>query len=140
MQWRVRFGLNLINLSTPLGLAAATVGRARLSRGPRGLILATEYRLSFPRANAFTVGNVILSKHDLPELIGRRALLRHEERHATQYAWCLGVLMLPMYGATTLWSYARGGDHSTHNLFETRAGLTDGGYALVSARDRARPR
>lgn len=138
MQWRVRFGVNLINLSTPLGLATAVVGRARLSRGPRGLILATGYRFQIPRANAFTVGNVILSRHDLPELIGRRELLRHEERHADQYAWCFGVLMLPMYGVTTLWSYARGGDRSTHNVFETMAGLADGGYALVSARDRAR--
>ncbi|MFT4010264.1 MAG: hypothetical protein QM655_09525 [Nocardioidaceae bacterium] len=137
MWWRLRFALNVVNLSTPLGLVTAAAGRARLARGPRGLILATGYRLGFPHASAFTIGNVILSQHDLPDLIGRADLLRHEERHATQYACCLGVLMLPMYAGAALWSYARGGDHATYNVFETRAGLADGGYPLLSRQARS---
>lgn len=132
--WQFRQVINVVNLSTPLGIAVALAGRARLARAPRGLILATGYRYRFPKAHAFALGNVIVSRHEPDWLLARPALLRHEERHCTQYACCLGVGMLPLYGLACLWSYARGGDHSTHNVFETRAGLADGGYRLISAR------
>ena len=55
-QW-VRFVGNFANLSTPVGLAVAKIGRATIKRGPRGLFLGEGYRLGFPVAGAFTVGN-----------------------------------------------------------------------------------
>lgn len=138
--WRVKTAVNLVNGSTLLGLAIAVVGRARLSRGPRGLVLATGYRLPFPVASAFTVGDVVLTRHDPDWWRDRPRMLVHEERHSWQYAVSLGLPMLPMYGVAALWSYLRGADHATYNVFETRAGLADGGYPLVSRRQRRRGR
>ncbi|MBA2769405.1 MAG: hypothetical protein H0U35_09820, partial [Sporichthyaceae bacterium] len=37
---RVRQVANVVNLATPLGVLAAVAGRARLERGPDGLLLA----------------------------------------------------------------------------------------------------
>jgi hypothetical protein len=85
------------------------------------------------------VGNVVLSPRPAAYLDERPALLAHEERHSWQYVACLGLPMLPLYGLGAMWSYARGGDFGVHNPFERSAGLADGGYPLVSARDR-RPR
>ena len=136
--WRVKAVANAVNGSTLLGLGIATVGRARLTRGPRGLVLATGCRLSFPRAGAFTVGNVVLTRHDLAWLSRRKQVLVHEERHSWQFAVTLGLPMLPLYVAAAGWSYLRGGDFSTYNVFEVRAGLEDGGYPLVSRRQRLR--
>lgn len=136
--WRVKALVNLVNGSTLLGLAVAAVGRARVSRGPRGLLLATSFAYRFPRAGAFTLGNVVLTRHDVEWLAQRDRMLAHEERHSWQYAEALGLPMLPMYGAAAAWSYLRGGDLSTYNLFEVRAGLTDGGYPSVSRRLRQR--
>ena len=56
---RIRAVANAVNLSTPLGLAVSAIGRARVRRGPRGLILAEHYVLPFPKAGAFTLGNVV---------------------------------------------------------------------------------
>ena len=55
-------------------------------------------------------------------------LFRHEARHATQYAWCGGVLMVPLYLAAAAVSWALTGDFGARNVFERRAGLADGGY------------
>lgn len=131
---------NLLNLSTPAGLALGLVAGCDFHRGPRGLVLATGYGLSTPDVPAFTIGNVVLSPHDLAHLEERPSLLRHEERHATQYAWCLGLPLLPLYAAASVWSFARGGDFAVHNVFERRAGLADGGYDEVSVRVRQRER
>ena len=80
-----------------------------------------------PPAPAFTLGNVILTRHDA---LGRdTALLRHEARHATQYAWCGGLLMLPFYFAAAGVSWLLSGDFGAWNVFERYAGLADGGYA-----------
>ena len=57
------------------------------------------------------------------------ALLRHEARHATQYAWCGGVLMVPLYLAAAAVSWGLTGDFGARNVFERRAGLAGGGYA-----------
>ncbi|GII93123.1 hypothetical protein [Sinosporangium siamense] len=119
--------INYVNLSTPLGLLVSVIGGARRTPGPDGLILAVGYRYGFPIARAFTIGNVVLTKHDLA-LLSRSDLLRHEDRHATQYAFCLGVLMLPMYVTGLAVSYAACGDHWSWNPFERLAGLDDGGY------------
>ena len=126
--WRVRRVLNAVNGSTLLGVAVAAAGRARLRRGPRGLLLAEGYRLPLPRVAAFSVGDVVVTRHSPDWLAARPRLLRHEERHATQYAACLGLPMLPLYALAAGWSWLRGGDPGTHNAFEVLAGLEDGGY------------
>ena len=103
----VRAFVNIINCSTLLGLIAAAVGRARLTRGHHGLIIGWGYRFRIPprRTPAFTLGNIILVRHEGPEILQRRPrLLVHEERHATQYAYCLGVAMVLLYVLASAWS------------------------------------
>ena len=136
--WRVKQVLNGVNGSTLLGLAVARAGRARLGPGPRGLVVATDYRLPLPVASAFTLGNVVTSKHDRAWLDERPALMRHEERHTWQYVVCLGLPMLPLYLLAAGWSYLRGGDFGAHNPFERLAGLEDGDYPTVGPRERRR--
>lgn len=130
MRWyhAARFAANAVNLSTPLGLVAASLGRAALSIGPRGLVLATGYSLPVPPATAFTVGNVILTRRTRAELLDRPNLLAHEEHHTWQYVACLGLPMLPLYGLCAAWSQLRAGNYATQNPFERLAGLADGGY------------
>jgi hypothetical protein len=125
---RVRTVLNWINLSTPLGLAIAKFGGATITRRGRGTYLATGYRYNFPVASAFTIGSVIDSKHDLEYFADRQVLLQHEDRHCTQYAFVLGVVMLPFYFLCVGISYALAGDHSSYNPFERLANLADGNY------------
>ena len=62
-------------------------------------------------------------------LYGESALLAHEARHATPYAWCAGLAMLPLYFAAAAGSWVLTGDFGSRNIFETRAGLADGGYS-----------
>jgi len=125
--WRGKRAVNAANGTTLLGLLVAAVGRARLGRGPRGLVLATGYRLPLPAAAAFTLGNVVLTVHDPAWLARRPALLRHEEQHSRQYA-ALGLPMVPAYLLAAAWSYAVSGDLGLRNPFERQAGLADGGY------------
>jgi hypothetical protein len=123
--------VNIVNLSTPVGLALALAGRARLGRGPHGLLLARGYRARFPapRAPAVTIGDVVLLRLDDAGLAGRPALLDHEARHAGQYACWLGPLgFLPAYLVASAWSWWHTGDFALRNRFEVRAGLVDGGY------------
>jgi hypothetical protein len=127
-RWRLRQVANVVNLSTPLGLALALAGRGTLRRGPDGLLVAHAVRLP-ATAPAFTVGNVVLLRLDDAALARRPRLLVHEARHATQYACCVGPLMLPLYGLAAAWSWLRCRDPSSYNIFEVRAGLDDGGYA-----------
>ena len=125
---RARQVANWANLSTPLGLLIAAVGRARVHRGVDGLLLARDFRLPVRTAPAFTIGNVVVLRLDDAALARRPRLLVHEARHATQYAWCLGPLMLPLYGLAAAWSWLRSRDPAAHNVFERLAGLEDGGY------------
>lgn len=125
---RVRQVVNWINLSTLLGLALGLIGRASFERGPEGLIVGRRYRLPIPPAPAFTVGNVVLLRIDDERLARRPTLLAHEARHATQYAWCLGPVMLVLYALASGWSWLRTGDPASRNVFERRAGLKEGGY------------
>ncbi|MGI8459068.1 MAG: hypothetical protein ACR2LI_13275 [Propionibacteriaceae bacterium] len=128
---RTRRVANLINLSTPLGLLVARVGGATVSAGPGGLRLADGYRLGFPVAVAFTVGDVLITRHGWTDLQQRRpGLLEHEAAHSEQYAWC-GPVFLPAYVLATAWSWLRTGDRGTGNVFERRAGLRLGGYPEV---------
>lgn len=130
MHWalRLRQAMNLLNLSTPLGLAVAKAGRATLSSGPDGLVVAKGYTLGIPRAPAFTVGNVVVLRIDDEALARRPRLLVHEGRHSTQYAVCLGPVMLPLYLLASALSWLRCRDFAWRNVFEVRAGLEDGGY------------
>ena len=68
-------------------------------------------------------------RHEGPEILQRRPrLLVHEERHSTQYAYCLGVAMVLLYVLASAWSLLRTGDPASRNIFERLAGLADGGY------------
>lgn len=95
-------------------------------QGERGLVYAHGYRIPFPVAGAFTVGNVILTKHGEGYLSGR--LLEHEARHATQYAVCVGLPMVVLYLVASAISFVLCGHPGSWNLFERMADLDDGGY------------
>jgi hypothetical protein len=125
---RVRAAVNIVNLSTPLGLLIALIGARGVSRGPRGLVFARGYRLPVPPAPAFTVGNVILVRLDDDDLAGRPTLLAHEERHTTQYAWSLGPVMILLYVVVSGLSWALCGCPACYNPYERLADLADGGY------------
>ncbi|WP_433497937.1 hypothetical protein ACQP1K_23940 [Sphaerimonospora sp. CA-214678] len=127
---RIRQVVNYANLSTPLGLLIALIGGARLRRGERGLVYAYGYRVPFPVAGAFTVGNVITTRHAEGYLAGR--LLDHESRHATQYAACVGPPMLVLYALASAFSLAVCGHPASWNVFERLAGLEDGGYPRLT--------
>ena len=82
--------------------------------------------------------------HKPPITIGRlqryatEYLLDHEARHALQYAWCLGPMLLPLYAAASGWSWVRTGDWWSRNVFERRAGLAAGGYTDRGTRSQRR--
>lgn len=133
---RVRNFANWCNLSTPFGLVVAAIGRARLVRGPGGTWLAEGYRLSFPIAGAFTIGSVILTASPSWADIEARhpGLLEHETNHTWQWAYSLGLLYLPAYGAAMGWSWLRTGDRAAANFFEQSANLELGGYRVRPTR------
>lgn len=132
---RGRHVLNWLNLSTPLGLLVARAGRARVRPGPGRSYLAEHYRWRFPTGGAFTVGDVVITRHDLDLLVARRpTLLRHELAHSTQWACCLGLPFLPLYVASMAWSWLRTGDRAARSVFERLAGLELGGYRDVPPR------
>ncbi len=126
---RIRRVGNLINLSTPLGLLIAAIGSARRRPGPSGLTLAEGYRVRFPPAGAFTVGNVVISPLTFATLTARQPeVMEHEDVHAWQYFWCGGLAFLPLYLLAVGWSWLRTGDPASRNPFERAAGLARGGY------------
>ncbi|TCO33482.1 hypothetical protein EV652_103483 [Kribbella steppae] len=126
-QW-VKVVGNCLNLSTLVGLLVGVIGRARFSWGPRGLVFANGYKIPFPVAGAFTVGNVVLSKHERA-YFDDEALVRHEERHSWQYFCLIGLLLWPMYVVGVVVSWLLTGDPASRNPFERLANLKDGGYA-----------
>lgn len=127
---RLRQVANLLNGSTLLGLLLAAAARTRVRNGPRGLLVATGYRWRLPFARALTLGNVVLFRAGPAEALADQPLLGHEERHSTQYAWCLGLPFLPLYFLAAGWSLWRTGNAGTGNVFERHAGLQAGGYPL----------
>ncbi|GAA5157255.1 hypothetical protein [Ornithinimicrobium tianjinense] len=132
---RVRHVLNWVNLSTPFGLLVAVVGGARVRRGPGLSFLADYYRWTFPAGGAFTVGDVVITRHDLDLLAAQRpTLMRHELVHSTQWAYCLGLPFVPLYVASMAWSWLRTGDRAARSVFERQAGLDLGGYRDVAVR------
>jgi hypothetical protein len=118
--------VNLANGSTLAGLGVAALGGARVARSRDRPFVGTGYRLPVPPVPAFCLGNVIVTRLD--GLDPSSALFRHEARHATQFACCGGVVMVPLYLAAAAVSWALTGDTGSRNMFERRAGLTDGGY------------
>jgi hypothetical protein len=133
-QW-LRFIGNIANLTTPAGLVVALLGRTRLRRGPRGLILGEGYRLKFPVAGAFTIGNVITTSSTWEEKLRELpSLLQHEEGHTWQYLYCIGLPFYPAYGICMAWSVLRTGDRAARNFFERQAGLAIGGYTDLPTR------
>ena len=136
---RVRQLANAMNLSTSAGLLLAALSRTAVEPGPDGLLFGTGYRPRLPLAGAFTVGNVVFYRTDRAFIDSRPELLRHEARHATQYAWCLGLPFLPLYGACAGYSWWRTGNPGSRNFFERNAGLADGGYHELPAIGRLPP-
>jgi hypothetical protein len=124
---RVRQAVNLANGSTLAGLGLAALGGAHIARSVDGLFTGTGYRLPVPPAPAFCLGNVIVTRADA--MVPGSRLFGHEARHATQFAWCGGVVMIPLYLAAAGTSWALAGDFGARNVFERLAGLADGGYA-----------
>lgn len=139
----LRHAGNWCNLSTPLGLALALLGRGRFRRRVRGagagLIVVEKVRLPLAKASAMTVGDVVLVFERSVDDAVRRipGLLAHEEEHAWQYAYCLGLPFLPLYGVATLYSLATARDRASANFFEVQAGLELGGYQPKRRAERA---
>ena len=125
---RVRQLANALNLSTASGLLLAALARTPVEKGPDGLLFGTGYRPRLPLAGAFTVGNVVFYRAQRAFIDSRPDLLEHESRHSTQYAWCLGLPFLPLYGICAAFSLWRTGDPGSRNFFERNAGLALGGY------------
>lgn len=127
---RVRNLGNWTNLSTPLGLGIAKLGGAAIHRGPDGAFMAENYRLPFPVAGAFTVGSVVITSHPTWGEQERvvPGTLEHELNHTWQWTYCLGLPLLPLYGAAMGWSWLRTGDRASANFFERAADLELGGY------------
>lgn len=126
---RLRVIVNYLNLMTPLGVLVARVGGGERHQGPHGLVIYAGYRLPFPVAGAFTLGNVVTTRHGAEYLLaeGREALLGHEARHSVQAA-VLGPLFLPLYGVACVYSWAISADIGGRNAFEIWAGLEAGRY------------
>ena len=135
---RVRQVVNWLNLSTPAGLLVALIGRASVRRADRATFLATGYRWRFPFGGAFTVGNVIVTRHDEAWCAERPQVMRHEDRHCTQCAFCLGPVMGVPYLLFAAVSWALSGNHASYNPFERLANLADGGYPQPTLRFRHR--
>ena len=108
--YRVRLVANLVNGSTLAGVLVAAAGRARLAGGGDGLLIGDRYRLPLPPAPAFCLGNVIMTRNERDALLREEALLAHEARHATQFAWCAGLVMLPLYFTAAGVSWVLTGD------------------------------
>ena len=133
-QWLRHVG-NWVNLTTPLGIGVVKLGDARVSRGPRGLVLAERYRLGLPLASAFTIGNVLVTRQTWATVMARNPrLFEHEERHTWQYLYCGGLPFFAVYVLSTGWSLLRTGDRAARNFFERQAGLKIGGYLDVPVR------
>lgn len=132
--YRRRALVNRLNLTTPLGLAVARLGRATVSPGPHGLLLGEGYRLRLPVAGAFTIGNVVTTARTFAELEeASPAVLGHESAHAWQYAR-LGLAFFPLYAVAAGGSWLRYTNPAVGNIFEQRAGLVSGSY-LASGLD-----
>lgn len=133
--FRLRQWLNALNLSTLLGMLIVKIRGGSLSRGPDGLVIATNVTRRFGFAGGVTIGNVVIVPEHIPLT---PELFEHEAAHASQWAACV-VLFLPLYWLACLWSLIRTGDYYSRNVFERRADLAKGGYVEQSTRSWRRP-
>src|SRR2546429_4925464 len=115
MRAGLRAWINLANGSTLAGLGVAALGGARVARSRDRLFVGTGYRLPVPPAPAFCLGNVIITRLD--GLDPASVLFRHEARHATQYACCGGLGMVPLYLAAAAVSGLPTGATGSRNRF-----------------------
>jgi len=138
---------HLINAISGISLFGVILGL--ISRGKpaidhsRGLIIFLNCTIPWRWASAVTFGDVVLvlsppirwaSVAEMPP-----KLLDHEEKHAIQYTYTLGLPYFPLYWLACGYSWLKAGDHWSFNVFEVKAGLADGGYILqVSRGDRKR--
>lgn len=113
--------LNAANLTSPAGFLLARAAGCTVGRREQ-FWEAVGYTWPLPKASAFTVGCVVISRHRLPDVVWR-----HETAHMRQYA-LLGAAFWPAYALAAGWSWLRTGDWWSRNIFERRAGLTAGGY------------
>lgn len=132
----LREAVNWANGSTLLGLAIARASGSSPVRVADGLWDAPGIRGPHGR-RVFTVGNVVLHRHDADHLRRRPGLMAHEAAHATQWAWA-GPALVPVYLAECLVSWAVTGDTANGNAFEIGAGLERGGYPTPALRRRGR--
>src|SRR4051812_47748976 len=116
---RLRAVINWLNLMTPLGLLIARIGGCARQPGPHGLVIRTDYKLRIPDAGAFTLGNVVTTRHGADYLLAeeKAALLAHEATHSIQAA-VLGPFFIPLYFAAAGWSWLLSADVGGRNLFE----------------------
>ena len=125
--------VNALNLTSLFGYAVARLGGARPRLGENGLWLAEGYRLRFPVAGAFTIGNVVTTASTFDDLTSRCPdVLAHEQAHARQWA-LLGPAFLPLYLAATVWSLITTRTLALGNVFERQAGLVSGGYVACES-------
>lgn len=132
---------NVANLSTPLGLLVALAARGRLRRID-GLIVAERAHLGPLPAGAVTIGSVVVIPTLTLEELQRRVpgTMEHEDAHAWQWAYCLGLPFIPLYMAAMGWSWLRTRDRASANVFEIQAGLELGGYRRRQTRSAQRRR
>ena len=131
----IRNVANVLNLSTPLGLVLGLVGKGKARRVGH-LVVFEDGKLPLINASAMTVGDVVLMPGRTVEQASRLIpdLMAHEDEHAWQYAYCLGLPFLPLYGLATAWSMLRTGDRASANHFEVQANLLKGGYRIRDKR------
>ncbi|MGL5858372.1 MAG: hypothetical protein ACRC35_08215 [Angustibacter sp.] len=80
---------------------------------------------------------MILLRLTAAQLAQRHTLLHHEARHATQWACFLGLIGFRPPMGSPHYGRWRGAAALHRNVFECRAGLSDGGYR-IAARSRRR--
>jgi len=134
MSWTLTSLVNALNGTTAYGLIVARIGGATIRRGAEDIFFAEGYRLPYPVAGAFTIGNVVITAGTFAHLttVFPRVLV-HEARHTRQYAW-LGPLFWPVYAVGLIWSWLLTGDRASRNPLERAAGLSDGGYVAKPLR------
>lgn len=122
--------LNTVNLTSGAGFLLARAAGCTVRRRDR-FWEATGYSWSQPRAAAFTVGCVVLSRRPVSEVVWQ-----HEQAHVRQYA-VLGPAFWPAYALAAGWSWLRTGDWWSRNAFRAGSGA-DGRWLRRTARQALR--
>ena len=101
---------------TLVGLVLALVGGPQGGFWHRGVLWVRVSRIIPRWAAAQTWGGVVLTRYEKSPL----AMLRHEDRHATQWA-ILGVLFMLAYPLASLVASLKGAHYYHGNWFEVDA-------------------